>query len=66
MNAEEIYGDIINLSRPVSKRHPPMSRQARAAQFAAFAALTGFDGLIDETARESGVNRSGEPEEEEF
>ena len=35
------YKDIINLSRPVSKRHAPMSLLDRAAQFAPFAALNG-------------------------
>ncbi len=35
------YDDIINMERPVSKRHPPMPRANRAAQFAPFAALTG-------------------------
>ena len=42
------YEDIIGLSRPVSKKHPPMSRENRAAQFAPFAALTGFEGAIKE------------------
>ena len=45
------YADIRHLSRPVSTRHLPMSPQDRAAQFAPFAALTGYDGVIDETAR---------------
>lgn len=44
------YSDIINLSRPVSKR-PKMSLEQRSAQFAAFAALTGYDGQVKETAR---------------
>ena len=34
------YNDIINLSRPVSKR-PKMSLEQGSAQFAPFAALTG-------------------------
>ena len=45
------YDDIINLPRPVSKKHTPMSRIARAGQFAPFAALTGHDAAIKETAR---------------
>ncbi len=45
------YDDIIHLSRPVSTRHTPMSRYDRAAQFSPFAALTGYDGVIAETAR---------------
>lgn len=35
------YEDIIHLPHHVSVRHPQMSRQDRAAQFAPFAALTG-------------------------
>lgn len=45
------YDDIINLERPVSKRHPPMPLANRAAQFAPFAALTGYEAVIDEAAR---------------
>ncbi|MGM9689006.1 MAG: hypothetical protein ACI3YD_08135 [Alloprevotella sp.] len=47
----DIYDDIINLPHPVSAHHPPMSLTARAAQFAPFAALTGHDEAIKETAR---------------
>ena len=45
------YGDIMHLSRPVSTRHLPMSMHDRAAQFSPFAALTGYDAAIEETAR---------------
>lgn len=45
------YEDIIRLSRPVSKNHKPMSLQDRAAQFSPFAALTGYDAAVAETAR---------------
>lgn len=45
------YDDIIGLSRPVSKNHPPMSLLDRAAQFSPFAALTGHEEAIAETAR---------------
>ena len=45
------YDDIINLPRPVSKKHPPMPMAKRAAQFLPFAALSGFEGEIAETAR---------------
>ena len=45
------YDDIINLSHHVSKKHPPMSKEIRAAQFAPFAALTGYDDQVKETAR---------------
>ncbi|MBQ9339721.1 MAG: hypothetical protein IJS13_05250 [Paludibacteraceae bacterium] len=43
------YDDIINLPHHVSKTHKPMSMQSRAAQFGAFAALTGFDDAIERT-----------------
>ena len=45
------YDDIINLPHHVSKRHPQMSLEARAAQFAAFAALTGYEDKIKETEK---------------
>ena len=45
------YNDIINLPHPVSKNHPQMPLRDRAAQFAPFAALTGHDAAIKETAR---------------
>lgn len=45
------YDDIINLPHHVSKRHPQMSLYNRAAQFAPFAALSGHDDAIEETAR---------------
>lgn len=45
------YDDIINLAHHVSVRHPKMSIAARAAQFAPFSALTGFDDAVNETAR---------------
>ena len=45
------YDDIINLPHHVSKRHPQMSMWNRAAQFAPFAALTGYDAAIRESGR---------------
>ena len=45
------YEDIIYLARPVSKVHRPMTQLQRAAQFSPFAALTGYDDLLKETAR---------------
>ena len=45
------YEDIIGLERPASRRHPPMPREKRAAQFMPFAALTGYEEAIAETAR---------------
>ena len=51
---ERNYDDIINLPRPVSTRHKPMSRINRAAQFAPFAALVGYDDAVKEEARITG------------
>lgn len=45
------YDDIIELPHPVSKKHPKMSIHDRAAQFSAFAALTGHKAAIQETER---------------
>ena len=45
------YDDIINMKHFVSKRYPQMSMHDRAAQFSPFAALTGYDDAIKETAR---------------
>ena len=45
------YDDIINLPHHISKTHPRLSIEQRAAQFAPFAALTGYDEQIKETAR---------------
>ena len=45
------YDDILHLPHPTSKRHPRMPMATRAAQFAPFAALTGYDAAIRETAR---------------
>ena len=47
------YEDIINLPHPVSKRHPQMSMEERAAQFAPFAALTGHGEAIRKTAEDT-------------
>ena len=55
----EKYGDIIDLPRPVSNR-PRMSIENRAAQFAPFAALTGYHESVEDTeARVSSDNESG-------
>ena len=41
------YDDIINLPHHVSKNHPQMSLENRAAQFAPFAALVGYEEAIE-------------------
>lgn len=45
------YEDIINLPHYEPIYHPRMSIDKRAGQFAPFAALTGYDEEIEETAR---------------
>ena len=45
------YSDIINLPHHVSETRPHMSMRDRAAQFSPFAALTGYDAAVKETAR---------------
>ena len=45
------YADIIDHPRHVSAKHPPLPPESRAAQFSPFAALTGYDDVISETAR---------------
>ena len=50
-NVSNNYDDIIALPHHRSERHPHMPLQDRAAQFAPFAALTGFGDAVDETAR---------------
>lgn len=45
------YDDIINLPHHVSKTRPQMPIGDRAAQFSPFAALTGHDDAVKETAR---------------
>ena len=47
------YDDIIDLPHHVSVNHAPMPARDRAAQFSPFAALTGYEELIDETGRET-------------
>ena len=52
-DAEKKYGDIIHLPHHVSSVHPHMPVSDRAAQFAPFAALTGYGEVIKETARQT-------------
>ena len=47
----EKYDDIINLPHHVSTKHQRLSMEQRAAQFAPFAALTGYGDAIKETAK---------------
>ena len=51
------YDDIIHLSRPRFDERDPMPRQDRAAQFAPFAALVGYDDAVAETVRRTDCKR---------
>ncbi len=50
-NAKEKYADIITLPHHKAANRKPMSLYDRAAQFAPFAALVGYDEMITEEAR---------------
>ena len=54
------YDDIIHLPHHVSQNHPQMPLRDRAAQFAPFAALTGYEEAIKETARQT-MEKCGRP-----
>lgn len=47
------YDDIIELPHPVSKKHPRMPLLDRAAQFSSFAALTGYEDVLEEVKEEA-------------
>ena len=51
MEISHQYDDIIDMPHHVSEKHPQMPLIDRAAQFSPFAALTGYDAAIVETAR---------------
>ncbi len=51
--ANDKYNEIINLEHHVSKKHKQMSLYDRAAQFASFAALNGFEESVEEVARKT-------------
>ena len=46
------YSDIINMPHHISAKHPRKPIRDRAAQFAPFAALTGHDEAMQETAEQ--------------
>lgn len=45
------YEEMYEMEHPTSRRHPRMPREARAAQFAPFAALTGYEAVLSEANR---------------
>ena len=59
------YDDIIALPHPDPdpRRHPRMAIADRAAQFAPFAALTGFGDVIDDTSRKINSRDGMKPED---
>ncbi len=59
------YDDIIHLPHHVSRNHPQMPMLDRAAQFAPFAALTGYEAAVGETARQTAERRELDPQEAE-
>jgi hypothetical protein len=48
----QLYDDIIDMPHHESKTHPRMPMRDRAAQFAPFAALTGYSEAIDKAGHE--------------
>lgn len=59
------YDDIIHLPHHVSQKHPQMPMLDRAAQFAPFAALTGYEAVVGETARLTASKRELDAQEAE-
>ncbi|MCM1148987.1 MAG: YolD-like family protein [Butyricicoccus sp.] len=57
MDANEKYKDIINLPHHVSETRTRMSVESRAAQFLPFAALSGYDDAVRESARRTGEKK---------
>ena len=56
------YRELLHLPHHRSQTHAPMPRRDRAAQFAPFAALTGFDAQLRETERQT--QAQAEPNED--
>ena len=55
--ADHPYADIIDMPHHVSKDRPHLSMHQRAAQFSPFAALVGYDEVIEETRRQTDLKR---------
>lgn len=51
MTTDFPYEDIINLSPHISNKHPQASIADRAARFSPFAAITGYEDMVNEAAR---------------
>ena len=57
------YDDMIGLPHHVSRNRPQQPMEKRAAQFAPFAALTGYDEAVTETARYTDAKQELEDED---
>ena len=58
------YGKILEMEHHTSATRKPMSLYNRAAQFSPFAALTGYEDIISDTAeRQIQLFQEQEPEE---
>ncbi len=55
--ADHPYADIIDMPHHVSKDRPHLSMHQRAAQFSPFAALVGYEDVIEETTRQTDLKR---------
>ncbi len=62
--ARRVYADIIDLPHHRSEKRPHMSLHDRAAQFAPFAALSGYDAMVREEARLTQTRRERSEEEQ--
>lgn len=51
MNGKFPYEDIVDLPRPISKKHRQASTEDRAARFSPFAAISGYEEMVREAAR---------------
>ena len=60
MEKKDPYEELYLLPHPESKVHPRMDALSRAAQFSPFAALTGYEERIAESAREYMIEKEGE------
>ena len=54
---DNLYSDIIDMPHHVSKDRPHLSMHQRAAQFSPFAALVGYEYVIEETTRQTDAKR---------
>ena len=57
------YDALLQLPHPDPERHPRMSPQARAAQFAPFAALRGYEEELDDAAQKHAESQQLQYEE---